>query len=377
MSEQNQYTEDNIRSLDWKEHIRMRPGMYIGKLGDGSSPDDGIYILLKETLDNCIDEYVMGAGKTIEVTIKDKLVTVRDYGRGIPLGKVVDVVSKMNTGGKYDSKAFKKSVGLNGVGTKAVNALSNYFRVESVRDNQQKAAEFSAGNLTLEEEVQETTKRKGTKVSFIADETIFKNYKYRNEYVIKMLKNYCYLNRGLTIYYNGEKYISEYGLKDLLEETISEEDLQPTKADLLLREQVAREDKYNLFEKAKPKAGVVLFPPAKGMITEKFNPKEKHYAVDVALAKNTPIKSVLSGTVIFADWTPTNGNVIIIRHNNGFISAYKHAASLTKDQGETVKSGEVVALAGSTGQESTGVHLHFELWKDGYPIDPSIFIAFE
>ncbi|WP_295333928.1 M23 family metallopeptidase [Flavobacterium sp.] len=160
-------------------------------------------------------------------------------------------------------------------------------------------------------------------------------------------------------------------------EPISEEDLQPTKADLLLREQVAREDKYNLFEMAKPKAGVVLFPPAKGMITEKFNPKEKHYAVDVALAKNTPIKSVLSGNVIFADWTPTNGNVIIVRHNNGFISVYKHAASLTKEQGENVKSGEVIALAGSTGQESTGVHLHFELWKDGYPIDPTIFIAFE
>jgi topoisomerase IV subunit B len=226
MLEQNQYTEDNIRSLDWKEHIRMRPGMYIGKLGDGSSPDDGIYILLKETIDNCIDEFVMGAGKVIEVTIKDKLVTVRDYGRGIPLGKVVDVVSKMNTGGKYDSKAFKKSVGLNGVGTKAVNALSNYFRVESVRDNQQKAAEFCAGNLTLEEELIESTKRRGTKVSFVADETIFKNYKYRNEYIIKMLKNYCYLNRGLTIYYNGEKYISEFGLKDLLEETITEEDMQ-------------------------------------------------------------------------------------------------------------------------------------------------------
>jgi len=226
MLDQNQYTEDNIRSLDWKEHIRMRPGMYIGKLGDGSSPDDGIYILLKEVIDNCIDEFVMGAGKVIEVTIKDKLVTVRDYGRGIPLGKVVDVVSKMNTGGKYDSKAFKKSVGLNGVGTKAVNALSNYFRVESVRDNQQKAAEFSAGNLVLEEDVIESTKRKGTKVAFVADDTIFKNYKYRNEYVIKMLKNYCYLNRGLTIYYNGEKYISEFGLKDLLEETISEEDMQ-------------------------------------------------------------------------------------------------------------------------------------------------------
>jgi topoisomerase-4 subunit B len=225
MSEQNQYNEDNIRSLDWKEHIRMRPGMYIGKLGDGSSPDDGIYILLKEVLDNCIDEFVMGAGKTIEVTLKDKMVTVRDYGRGIPLGKVVDVVSKMNTGGKYDSKAFKKSVGLNGVGTKAVNALSNYFRVESVRDNQQKAAEFSAGNLVLEEEVQESTKRKGTKVSFIADEAIFKNYKYRNEYIIKMLKNYCYLNTGLTIYYNGEKYFSENGLKDLLEENIAEEDM--------------------------------------------------------------------------------------------------------------------------------------------------------
>ncbi|AMO20054.1 DNA topoisomerase IV subunit B [Flavobacterium columnare] len=226
MFEQNQYTEDNIRSLDWREHIRMRPGMYIGKLGDGSSPDDGIYILVKEVLDNCIDEFVMGAGKTIEVTLKDKMVTVRDYGRGIPLGKVVDVVSKMNTGGKYDSKAFKKSVGLNGVGTKAVNALSTFFRVESVRDNQQKAAEFSAGTLTVEEDVVETTKRKGTKVSFIADDTIFKHYKYRNEYIVRMLKNYCYLNKGLTIVYNGEKFFSENGLKDLLEETITEEDMQ-------------------------------------------------------------------------------------------------------------------------------------------------------
>jgi len=225
MADEIRYDEDNIRSLDWKEHIRMRPGMYIGKLGDGSSPDDGIYILIKEVIDNCIDEFVMGAGKTIEVTIKDKMVSVRDYGRGIPLGKVVDVVSKMNTGGKYDSKAFKKSVGLNGVGTKAVNALSNYFRVESVRDNQQKAAEFSAGNLTLDEEIQESSKRKGTKVSFVADETIFKNYKFRNEYIIKMLKNYCYLNRGLTIYFNGEKYVSENGLKDLLEENITEEDM--------------------------------------------------------------------------------------------------------------------------------------------------------
>ncbi len=226
MSEQNQYTEDNIRSLDWKEHIRMRPGMYIGKLGDGSSPDDGIYILLKEILDNCIDEFVMGAGKTIEVTIKDKIVTVRDYGRGIPLGKVVDVVSKMNTGGKYDSLAFKKSVGLNGVGTKAVNALSNYFRVESVRDDKQKAAEFSEGNLVLEEDIIETTKRKGTKVTFTPDETIFKNYKFRIEYVIKMVKNYCYLNNGLTILFNGEKYYSENGLKDLLEETIHADDLE-------------------------------------------------------------------------------------------------------------------------------------------------------
>jgi len=226
MSDQNQYTEDNIRSLDWKEHIRMRPGMYIGKLGDGSSSDDGIYILLKEVLDNCIDEFVMGAGKTIEVTIKDKTVTVRDFGRGIPLGKVIDVVSKMNTGGKYDSLAFKKSVGLNGVGTKAVNALSNYFRVESVRDEKQKAAEFSAGNLVLEEDIIETTKRKGTKVTFIPDEAIFKNYKFRYEYVIKMLKNYCYLNNGLTILFNGEKYFSENGLKDLLEETIHADDLE-------------------------------------------------------------------------------------------------------------------------------------------------------
>ena len=226
MSDQNQYTEDNIRSLDWKEHIRMRPGMYIGKLGDGSSPDDGIYILLKEVLDNCIDEFVMGAGKNIEVTIKDKTVTVRDYGRGIPLGKVIDVVSKMNTGGKYDSLAFKKSVGLNGVGTKAVNALSNYFRVESVRDDKQKAAEFSAGNLVLEEDISETTKRKGTKVTFIPDEAIFKNYKFRYEYVIRMVKNYCYLNNGLTILFNGEKYFSENGLKDLLEETIHADDLE-------------------------------------------------------------------------------------------------------------------------------------------------------
>ncbi|MEH6763184.1 MAG: DNA topoisomerase IV subunit B [Aequorivita antarctica] len=220
-----QYTEDNIRSLDWKEHIRMRPGMYIGKLGDGSSPDDGIYILLKEVIDNCIDEFVMGAGKTIEVRIKEKEVKVRDFGRGIPLGKVIDVVSKMNTGGKYDSRAFKKSVGLNGVGTKAVNALSSFFKVESIRDNQMKAAEFSMGELTNDLAIEESTKRKGTKVIFIPDEGIFKNFKYRTEYVQKMLKNYVYLNPGLTIDFNGEKFYSENGLKDLLMETISDEDM--------------------------------------------------------------------------------------------------------------------------------------------------------
>jgi len=221
---QEQYTEDNIRSLDWKEHIRLRPGMYIGKLGDGSSPDDGIYILLKEVIDNCIDEFVMGAGKTIEIHIKDKEVKVRDYGRGIPLGKVVDVVSKMNTGGKYDSRAFKKAVGLNGVGTKAVNALSSYFKVESVRDKKIKYAEFSLGELQVDSKIEDSTRRKGTKVSFIPDEKIFKKYKYRSEYVIKMLKNYVYLNPGLTIVYNGDKYFSEHGLRDLLNENIPEED---------------------------------------------------------------------------------------------------------------------------------------------------------
>ena len=225
MAEQTKYTEDNIRSLDWKEHIRMRPGMYIGKLGDGSSPDDGIYILIKEVLDNSIDEYVMGAGKTIEISIRDKTITVRDYGRGIPLGKVVDVVSKMNTGGKYDSKAFKKSVGLNGVGTKAVNALSSHFRVQSIRDEKTKAAEFEKGTLILDDKVQPSSLRKGTKVSFTPDEAIFNQYKYRNEYIIKMIKNYVYLNTGLTIIFNGEKYFSINGLKDLLEENIAESDM--------------------------------------------------------------------------------------------------------------------------------------------------------
>ena len=225
MEKQTTYTEDNIRSLDWKEHIRMRPGMYIGKLGDGSSPDDGIYILLKEILDNCIDEFVMGAGKTIEISIKENVVSVRDYGRGIPLGKVVDVVSKMNTGGKYDSRAFKKSVGLNGVGTKAVNALSERFTVESNREKELKLAVFEFGNLTKDLPIESSTKRRGTRVIFTPDSKIFKNYKYRLEYVERMLKNYVYLNPGLTIDLNGEEFYSENGLKDLLNDQISESDL--------------------------------------------------------------------------------------------------------------------------------------------------------
>ena len=224
MSENTTYTEDNIRSLDWKEHIRMRPGMYIGKLGDGSSADDGIYILLKEVLDNSIDEYVMGVGKTIEISIQSNKVIVRDYGRGIPLGKVVDVVSKMNTGGKYDTKAFKKAVGLNGVGTKAVNALSEYFRVESTRDNKSVSAEFEYGIFKGKEELEETSRRRGTKVSFVPDVQIFKNYNYRTEYVEKMLRNYVYLNPGLTIIFNAKKFYSENGLKDLLSDNIRVED---------------------------------------------------------------------------------------------------------------------------------------------------------
>ncbi len=225
MAQETTYTEDNIRSLDWKEHIRMRPGMYIGKLGDGTSQDDGIYILIKEVLDNSIDEFVMNAGKTIEVSIKEQTVTIRDYGRGIPLGKVVDVVSKMNTGGKYDSKAFKKSVGLNGVGTKAVNALSSSFRVQSIRDGKTVAADFEKGILQEQTAPEASSQRRGTRVSFTPDSTIFNNYKFRSEYVVKMIKNYVYLNTGLTIVFNGEKYFSENGLKDLLEETISEEDM--------------------------------------------------------------------------------------------------------------------------------------------------------
>ena len=225
MKEETAYTEDNIRSLDWKEHIRLRPGMYIGKLGDGSSPDDGIYILLKEVLDNCVDEFVMGAGKTIEISIKDSTVTVRDFGRGIPLGKVVDVVSKMNTGGKYDSKAFKKSVGLNGVGTKAVNALSSSFIVESNREKQSKRAAFEYGTLSEESPVGDSSRRRGTKVVFVPDAKIFKNYIYRIEYVERMIKYYVYLNPGLTIDLNGEKFFSENGLKDLLTDQTNENDL--------------------------------------------------------------------------------------------------------------------------------------------------------
>ena len=221
------YNEDSIRSLDWKEHIRLRPGMYIGKMGNGSSPDDGVYILLKEVLDNAIDEYVMGNGKTIEVTVRNNKVSIRDFGRGIPLGKVVDCVSKINTGAKYDSKVFKKSVGLNGVGTKAANALSSYFKIRSIREGKSKLVEFSQGVITNEESIQENTSRRGTKVSFIADEELFGKYRFINEYVEKMMWNYCYLNTGLTIMFNGEKFYSENGLFDLLEQRTDAEILYP------------------------------------------------------------------------------------------------------------------------------------------------------
>ncbi|RPD46627.1 DNA topoisomerase IV subunit B [Paracnuella aquatica] len=210
------YTEDSIRSLDWKEHIRLRPGMYIGKLGDGSSADDGIYVLVKEVLDNCIDEYTMGYGKTIEISIKDKTVTVRDYGRGIPLGKVVDVVSKINTGAKYDSKVFQKSVGLNGVGTKAVNALSQYFKVASHRDGKVKEAEFQQGVLVKEYKEGGTSGANGTLVTFIPDDSIFKNFHFIPEYLEKQIWNYCFLNAGLRIVFNGKSYMSKNGLLDLL-----------------------------------------------------------------------------------------------------------------------------------------------------------------
>lgn len=227
MNQSTQYTEDNIKTLEWQEHIRIRPGMYIGKLGDGSSPDDGIYILLKEIIDNSIDEYVMGAGKKIDLSLDNTIIKIRDYGRGIPLGKMVDAVSKMNTGGKYDSRAFKKSVGLNGVGTKAVNALSSYFKVKSIRDGVSRYAEFSKGVLTYESPETESKERKGTEISFEPDSSIFGNFKFRKEYIDKMLKNYVYLNPGLKIFFNGEEYYSENGLQDLLQDNIEGETIYP------------------------------------------------------------------------------------------------------------------------------------------------------
>ena len=223
MATTSNYTEENIKSLDWREHIRLRPGMYIGKSGDGSSPDDGIYVLLKEVIDNCVDEFVMGEGKIIDIIINDDHVSVRDFGRGIPIGKVVDVVSKMNTGGKYDTRAFKKSVGLNGVGTKAVNALSSSFIVSSTRDGKTKLADFQIGILK-NETLNKSDEKNGTYVEFKPDHTIFKNYKYRLEYVEKMIKFYVYLNPGLTIKLNGNKFRSEFGLKDLIEDQSNVQD---------------------------------------------------------------------------------------------------------------------------------------------------------
>jgi topoisomerase-4 subunit B len=223
MAEQNNYNEESIRSLDWREHIRLRPGMYIGKLGDGSSMDDGIYILVKEIIDNSIDEYVMGHGKTIEVKVSEHKVTVRDYGRGIPLGKVIDCVSKINTGGKYDSKAFQKSVGLNGVGTKAVNALSNQFRVQSIRDGKTKVADFEKGMLVHDPKPESSTLRSGTLITFIPDDTIFKNYRYIPEYLENQIWNYAFLNAGLTIVFNEKKFFSKDGLLDLLKRKADEE----------------------------------------------------------------------------------------------------------------------------------------------------------
>lgn len=227
MGNQSQYTEDNIKTLEWQEHIRIRPGMYIGKLGDGSSPDDGIYILLKEILDNSIDEYVMGEGKRINISLDNNIIKIRDFGRGIPLGKMKDAVSKMNTGGKYDSRAFKKSVGLNGVGTKAVNALSSYFKVKSVRDGITRTAEFQRGEIVKESPETESTERRGTEITFEPDPLIFNNYRFRKEYIEKMLKNYVYLNPGLKIYFNGEEFYSENGLQDLLQENIEGDIIYP------------------------------------------------------------------------------------------------------------------------------------------------------
>lgn len=227
MAKTSNYDESSIKSLDWKEHIRMRPGMYIGKLGDGSAFDDGIYVLMKEIMDNCIDEFMMGQGKKIEVNIKDGVVSIRDYGRGVPLGKLVDVVSKINTGGKYDSEAFKKSIGLNGVGSKAVNALSNNFKIISFRDGQKKTAEFTRGELLKESKLEKTTEANGTYVEFKPDDSIFKKYHFVHEYLDRMVWNYAFLNTGLTLYLNGAEYKSENGLKDLLEKNISGEILYP------------------------------------------------------------------------------------------------------------------------------------------------------
>lgn len=221
-----QYTENEIRSLDWKEHIRLRPGMYIGKLGDGSSPDDGIYILVKEIIDNSIDEYVMGNGRKVEIKVSDHKVVIRDYGRGIPLGKVVDCVSKINTGGKYDSKAFQKSVGLNGVGTKAVNALSSHFRVQSIRDGRTKIAEFERGVLVNDQKEEATTERNGTIMTFVPDDTIFRNFNYRPEFLIEQIWNYAYLNAGLSLHFNGTVYLSKNGLLDLLQRKANAETIR-------------------------------------------------------------------------------------------------------------------------------------------------------
>jgi topoisomerase-4 subunit B len=220
------YTEESIKSLDWKEHIRLRPGMYIGKLGDGSSPDDGIYVLVKEVLDNCIDEYTMGYGKTVELNIEGKTVTIRDYGRGIPLGKVVDVVSKINTGAKYDSKVFQKSVGLNGVGTKAVNALSYYFKVTAIREGKEKTAEFERGVLIKEYKETKTTEQNGTVVTFIPDETVFKSFKFHSEFLENQIWNYCFLNAGLKIIFNGKSFVSKNGLLDLLQRKTNEDEIR-------------------------------------------------------------------------------------------------------------------------------------------------------
>ncbi|MGH2643986.1 MAG: ATP-binding protein, partial [Chitinophagaceae bacterium] len=220
------YDESSIISLDWKEHIRLRPGMYIGKLGDGSSPDDGIYVLVKEVIDNAIDEYTTGFGKQIDISVNEHGVTVRDYGRGIPLGKVVDVVSKINTGAKYDSKVFQKSVGLNGVGTKAVNALSSYFKVQSVREGKTKIAEFERGVLTNNSKETKTDETNGTIITFIPDKQVFKNFRFLPEFLEKQLWNYCYLNAGLAIYFNSKKFQSKNGLLDLLSNTVNEEEIR-------------------------------------------------------------------------------------------------------------------------------------------------------